>query len=101
MSLSRQHRWSFTPTLVGYAPDEPGVYSIWRDDEIIYIGHAKRGLGLRKALTEHLEGRLECTRGATHYSWEITYIPEQRERKVLGDYYEARGSFPRCNRQEA
>lgn len=63
MSLSPEHRWSFTATLVGYAPDELGVHSI--------------------------------------YSREITYIPEQRERKVLADYYEARGSFPRGNRQEA
>ena len=101
MPLSRERRWSFTQTLVSYAPNEPGVYLLWQDDEIIYIGHAKRSLGLRAALTEHVEGRVECTRGATHYSWEISYIPEQRERKVLLQYREARGSVPRCNRKEA
>lgn len=46
---------------------------------------------------EHLEGRIECTRGATHYSWEITLIPEQREKKVLEEYRKARGSVPRGN----
>lgn len=101
MPLSREHRWRLTPTLVKYAPDDPGVYMLWENDEVIYIGHAKRGFGLRKALAEHMEGRVECTRRATHYSWEITLIPEQRERRILADYYEAQRSFPRCNRQEA
>lgn len=99
--LKPEHRWTLSATVVAYAPDEPGVYAVWKDDELVYIGHAKRGLGLRKALTEHLEGRIECTRCATHYSWEITLIPEQREKKVLDEYREARGGLPRCNARTA
>ncbi len=96
--LQPEHRWTFSATVLAYAPEEPGVYAVWKDDEVVYIGHAKRGFGLRQALTEHFEGRIECTRGATHYSWEITLIPEKREQKVLEEYREARGSLPRCNR---
>jgi len=96
-----QHRWPLTSSLVADAPDEPGVFAVWENDELVYIGHAKRRTGLRAALTEHLQDRVPCTREATHYAWRISLNPEKTERDVLADYYRERGMLPRCNRLEA
>jgi len=100
MPLTR-HRWPFTARLVADAPDSAGVFALWQDKELIYIGHAKGPGGLAKVLKDHLEGQHSCTRAATHYTWEIAMAPEERERQVLADYYQERKAFPRCNRREA
>ena len=96
-----EYRWPFTAALIADAPDSPGVFALWKDDELIYIGRAAGGGGLQKALAAHFSGTNDCTRSATHYSWEMTLQPEQRERQVLAEHYRKRKSIPRCNREEA
>lgn len=89
----------FTSLLIAGAPEEPGVFALWRDGEVIFIGHAQgRGQTIRSALVEHFTGTLSsCTRRATHYSWEISRRAGAREAELLEEYRRANAGLPRCN----
>ncbi len=89
----------FTARLVAGAPEEAGVYALWQDGEIIYIGHAQgRDVTIRSQLVDHFTGTLSpCTRRATHYSWEISLQPARREDELLREYQLRNARLPRCN----
>jgi excinuclease UvrABC nuclease subunit len=98
MPMSRE-LFPFTARLIAGAPEEPGVYALWEDGEIIYIGHAPgRGATIRSRLVDHFAGTVSpCTRRASHYSWEISLRPTVREGELLEEYRSANTRLPRCN----
>lgn len=80
--------------MVEGAPDDSGVYILYRGSRVIYIGRAD---SIQARLREHLEGFVcECSRAATHYSWEIVLQPRQRELELLQEQ-RAAGGLPPCN----
>lgn len=76
----RSPKWVVLAALVVVTPDTPGVYELWDDDELMYVGATRDSL--RRELVERL---LEHESDATHFSWEITYEPEARERELLAE----------------
>ena len=51
-------------------------------------------------LIAHLKGeRGPCTKDATHYGWELSQNPKQRELELLKEYAERHRSYPRCNEE--
>ena len=98
MPISRE-LFPFTGRLVAGAPEEAGVYALWEEGEIIYIGHAQgRGTTIRSRLVDHFTGIVSpCTRRATHYSWEISLRPGAREAELLEEYRTGNARLPRCN----
>jgi hypothetical protein len=92
-------RYRFTRSMVEGAPADPGVYALWENDELIYYGRAAgKATGIQFALLEHLAGRAgPCTRGATHYGWEISLDPVAREAELLAEYRATFKRLPRCN----
>jgi len=89
--LARRYR--FSRVVVAGAPAEPGVYTLWQGDEVIYYGRAQGEATLRSRLMEHLEAAV----GATHYGWEISREPAARENELLQQYQRAFGRLPRLN----
>lgn len=83
-------RYRFTRTVVQGAPDEPGVYTLWDGDELVYYGRAPR-------LREALLARLDKALAATHYSWELCANPAAREAELLLDFERLYGRRPRDN----
>jgi hypothetical protein len=74
----RSPKWLVLAALVVAAPDTPGVYELWDDDEVLCLrGTHERTL--REALVHEL---LETRGRATHFSWEITFHPDAREREL-------------------
>lgn len=94
-----RERFPFTSRLIAGAPDEPGVFVLWQDREIIFIGHTQgRGETIRSALVEHFAGNASpSTRRATHYSWMITRSPAALEAQLLEEYNKANSRLPWCN----
>ena len=91
-------RYAFTATMVSGAPDDPGVYALWENEELIYYGQARgANITIRSRLREHLAGGNDCTRTATHYGWEIAASPSQREAELLREHERAHRKLPRCN----
>ena len=96
----RSPKWPFTPAAVEYSPDEwGGVYVLWRGETLLFIGSAPDvGRSIKGDLLAHLKGeRGPCTQGATHYGWELSQNPKQRELELLKEYVERHRSYPRCN----
>jgi excinuclease UvrABC nuclease subunit len=88
----RSPKWLVLTALVAAAPDTPGVFELWDDDELLYVGATRDSL--RKELVHEL---LEHESRATHFSWEITFDPAARERELLAEYTLEHQHRPRLN----
>ena len=82
-------RYKLTRIVMQGAPDEPGIYTLWDGDEVVYYG---RGATIRSGLLEQLEKT-----HATHYSWEVCADPARREAELLREHERAYGRRPREN----
>ena len=93
-------QFPFTAILVAGAPNDAGVYALWENGELLYIGRANGGRStVRTLLIDHLAGlHGPCTQRATHYQWEISLTPELREVELLEEYHAQFRRLPRCNR---
>lgn len=96
-------RYSFTRKMVDGAPRDMGVYVLWRDRQLLYIGRALGGsTTIHSRLNDHMSGALcDCSRQATHYSWEIVLQPIVRELELLQEQRDAAGALPPCNQHAA
>ncbi|HYR35377.1 MAG TPA: hypothetical protein VEQ87_13875 [Burkholderiales bacterium] len=89
----RGPRWLIIAALVTMAPDTPGVFELWEDDELVFVG-SSRNSTLRIQLVHEL---LESGSDATHFSWEITFDPAARERELLAEFELEHHHPPRFN----
>jgi hypothetical protein len=89
----RSPKWLVLAALVCAAPDTPGVYELWEDDELIYVG-STHGRTLREELTHEL---LEADAWATHFSWEISFHPADRERELIAEFEAEHHRPPKLN----
>jgi hypothetical protein len=89
--------------MVDGAPRDMGVYTLWRGEQLLYIGRALGGrTTIFSRLDEHMSGAVcRCSRQATHYSWEIVLQPIERELELLQEQRKAAGELPPCNRHSA
>lgn len=94
-------KYRLTRSMAAGAPEEPGVYGLWKDDELIFLGRATQASTIRACLVEHLAGACPCTRQATHYTWELSLQPAAREAEVLREFQARFGRLPRCNGEAA
>lgn len=88
--------YSFSEENVNGAPDTAGVYALFLNQRLTYIG--KSDSSIRSRLQRHfagLEGR--CTQAATHYMREVTFFASLRERELLQEYVRLNGRLPACN----
>ena len=91
-------RYALTPVMVSGAPDDPGVYALWENDELIYYGHARGAAAtIQSCLRQHLAGGNACMTSATHYGWEISGDPRVREAELLREFEQTNKRLPRCN----
>ena len=89
----RSPKWLVLAALVCAAPDTPGVYEFWDDEELIYVG-STRGRTLRQELVHEL---LDLQAGATHFRWEISFSPAARERELLAEFEAQHHRPPKLN----
>src|SRR5688572_4244197 len=97
--VSNTKLFPFSGVLIAASPEEAGVYQLWQDGVVIYIGRAMgRGTTIRSRLIDHFSGREgPCTRQTTHYSWELPRDPAAREAELLREHQAAFQRPPRCN----
>jgi excinuclease UvrABC nuclease subunit len=84
-----KRKWPFRAALVDDAPDTAGVYALWDNATLLYVGRANGGRDtIRTRLLAHL--RRAATQRAlapTHYGWEICRHPKEREAQVLANLH--------------
>lgn len=88
-----QPKWLVIAALVTMAPETPGVFELWENDELVFIGSTSDNT-LRSQLVREL---LEIDRHATHFTWQITYHPAARERELLAEFERVHHRSPRFN----
>jgi hypothetical protein len=98
----KKPKYKLTRAMVDAAPGEQGLYALWEDEELIYVGRTSVNTTIRERLREHLARRLcPCTEKATHYSWELSLRPATREVETLEKILAEFGRMPRCNEDAA
>lgn len=91
-------RYTYTRFIAEGAPETRGLYALWKEEELVYLGLAASGATIRSLLLEHLAGtRFPSAAGATHYSWELSLQPAARELELLREFRRQFGRLPRCN----
>ncbi len=70
--------------MVEDAPKTRGVFALWANDELVYLGHAAGGaVTIHSRLFEELAKLApDDPKRATHYSWEVCASPAERERQL-------------------
>jgi hypothetical protein len=92
-------RYRFTRIVIAGAPENRGVFALWRDEEVVYYGRADgEGSTIRSRLLDHYQQ--DPTR-ATHYSWEVCDDPAAREAELLREHQGSHGRPPRLNSDAA
>ena len=92
----------FTPSLIEAAPDTTGVFALWQNGGVIYLGKASAGAAtIRKALAEQYTARKwsNCSSGLTalRCSWEVADDPDRRHSELLREFEAAHHCAPLWN----
>jgi hypothetical protein len=92
----------FTESLIDAAPDTTGVFALWQNGGVIYLGKASDGSAtIRKALSEQFNARKWTDRvvdlRAMRCSWEVADDPDQRYRELLREFEAAHHCVPLWN----
>tara|TARA_B100000676_G_C17581386_1_gene582228 strand:- start:83 stop:436 length:354 start_codon:yes stop_codon:yes gene_type:complete len=84
---------------IGKAPKKHGVYRLYRQSELIYIGKAvAQSVTIHRQLGEHMRGDAgACTQSATHYNYEVRHNIVSMHRLYLEHYRATHGKLPKCN----
>ncbi len=90
----------FTESLVEAAPDTTGVFALWQDGGVIYLGRASAGSAtIRTALSAQLQARKSnhITISAMRVSWEVVEDPDRRHSELLHEFEAAHRCLPLWN----
>lgn len=89
----------FTDECIAIAPNASGVYLLYRNGGLIYVGLAPGSI--RRELEAHRRGEYgACTQAATAFDYEVTSDPAALQRKYLRNHVARDGGrLPPCNRR--
>jgi hypothetical protein len=88
----------FTESLIAAAHDTTGVFALWQNGGVIYLGKASAGAAtIRKALGAQLEGRKWNESVVTRCSWEVVDDADRRHRELLQEFEAAHRCLPLWN----
>ena len=88
----------FTESLIAAAPDTTGVFALWQNGGVIYLGKASAGSAtIRKALGEQFAARKWNDLHAMRCSWEVAEDPDQRHGELLREFETAHHCVPLWN----
>jgi hypothetical protein len=92
----------FTQSLIEAAPDTTGVFALWQNGGVIYLGKASAGAAtIRSALSAQFAARQwSGTREElreTRCSWEVAADADHRHRELLLQFESAHRCLPLWN----
>jgi hypothetical protein len=88
----------FTEPLIEAAPDTHGVFALWQNGGVIYLGKASAGAAtIRKALVEQYQARRWSSVAAMRCSWEVADDADERYAQLLREFEAAHRSLPLWN----
>jgi hypothetical protein len=88
----------FTPSLIENAPNTTGVFALWQDGGVIYLGKASSGAAtIRNALSAQLEARQWSNLVSIRCSWEVVDDADKRHNQLLQEFEAAHRCLPLWN----
>ena len=90
-------RERFTEDEVLKVPEESGIFTLFQERDLVYIGRTAPRSNLRKDLLHALAITMTDDMMASHFSFELTKAPKTRATEELRSYYEAWGRLPVYN----
>jgi len=91
-------RQRFTSEDVQHVPEEAGIFFLFHDRDLVYIGRTAPRIGLRTELQHALRMAMADDMHATHFSYEVNNAPKTRAAEELRAFYETWGRLPLYNR---
>jgi len=86
----------FTNTNISNAPECDGIYGIWRNNELTYIGKSEGNSGIKSRLRAAQRDK-RCRGNATSFQVERCQDPSEREKQLLKQYKKLHGKLPHYN----
>ena len=95
----RASAWPFTDAAIAISPVARGVYLLYSNGRLIYIGAAVNGSGIRQELESHRSGAHgNCTQAASAFLYELADDPLAAHRRYLTEHRAQHGGrLPPCN----
>jgi len=90
-------KWKFDPDSIRGTPRTQGVFGLWDEDQIVYIGATGPSVYLPEALSELLTLNRRAIIQVTHFTWEITITPRSWAGELLRLHFNKYGAFPLYN----
>jgi hypothetical protein len=88
----------FTEPLIEAAPNTTGVFALWQNGGVIYLGKASAGdATIRSALSAQFAARKWNGLAGTRCSWEIVEDADGRHRELLHEFETAHHCLPLWN----
>jgi hypothetical protein len=91
-------KWRFDAESIRGTPRTQGVFGLWDEGRIVYIGATARNVFLPDALRELLGLKRRSIIQATHFTWEITITPRSWAGELLRLHFSKHGVLPLYNR---
>ena len=90
-------KWKFDAESIRGTPKTQGVYGLWDEERLVYIGATERGVYLPDALRELLDQQRRNILHASHFPWEITITPRSWAGELLRLHFNKFGALPLYN----
>jgi hypothetical protein len=90
-------KWKFDADSIRGTPRTQGVFGLWDEGSIVYIGATERNVFLPDALRELLALKRRGALHATHFTWEITITPRSWAGELLRLHFNKHGTLPLYN----
>ena len=90
-------KWKLDADSIRGTPRTQGVFGLWDEERIVYIGATERNVFLPDALRELLTLKRRGIIHATHFTWEITITPRSWAGELLRLHFNKHGALPLYN----
>ena len=90
-------RLRFVEQYVQDIPEVPGIFCLWDNQHLVYVGRTAPRSNLRAELQHALTMAMVDDMCASHFSYEVTNLPKTRAAEELREYFARWGSLPRYN----
>jgi hypothetical protein len=91
-------RQRFSDEDVQNVPEQAGIFCLYQDRDLVYIGRTPPRSSLRSELKHALRMAMADDLQATHFTFELTASPKTRASEELRAFYETWGRLPLYNR---
>ena len=90
-------RLHFSEHYVKNVPESPGIFCLWDNQHLVYVGRSAPRSNLHTELHHALTVAMAADLSVTHFSYEVTQLPKTRAAEELRGHFERWGTLPRYN----